>query len=69
MSHRNGANTAASEQVNKLKVTVAGMISVKTKIHVPPSSMTLDQLIRKASKLGIAVAISYATNIVGHANG
>lgn len=61
MTVRNGANSTASLEVNKLKAIVAGMISVKTKIHVSPSAMTLDQLVRKASVMGISLTISYSS--------
>lgn len=60
MSRRNGHNNLASMQVMSLKMMIAGKISVKTRMHICPTTLTLDQLVRKASKAGISITLSFA---------
>jgi hypothetical protein len=58
VSIRQTKGATATQAIMDVKTRIAGALSVKTKHHVSPETMTVDQLIRAASKAGLKLAVS-----------
>lgn len=58
MSVRQAKGASGAQAIMDIKTRVAGALSVKTKHHVSPETMTLDQLVRAAVKAGLGLTVS-----------
>lgn len=58
MSIRQAKGASGAQAIMEIKTRVAGALSVKTKHHVSPETMTLDQLVRAAVKAGLGLTVS-----------
>lgn len=58
MSVRRDKGASGVQVIKDIKTRLAGALSVKTKHHVSPETMTLDQLILAACKARLTLAVS-----------
>lgn len=58
MPVRQAKGASGAQAIMDIKTRIAGALSVKTKAHVSPETMTLDQLVRAAARVGLKLAVS-----------